>query len=560
MTVAGERIVTGLGTPPDAVPDQGKMTEARPARRRLHRLAPDSDVVELLTVGIDVGSATFHMSVSRIVLERRAQSLSTRYDVVSREAVFVSPVTFTPYLGTEEIDAASVVETVRRAFAEAGVDPAEIDSGVVLLTGSALLRHNARALADRLAEMSGRFVCAAAGHHFEAVLAAHGSGAVARSQETPGPVVALDIGGATTKLALVSAGEVQATAALGVGSRLLAWDRERRLVRVEEAVVPLAVSVGVDVRLGRTVDPSELDAISDRMARQVLAQLDAAGGPATADEVSSLLTPPFPAPPPPFEIVASGGVAELFGDALDTDTSTSLSTSDSTDTSDLDLLGDLGPRLARALRSGLRRSGLDHGLRMGRQRIRATVIGASQFSTQVSGSTVAVDAGALPLHHVPVVRPPLDLASAGSGPGALAASVEAALVTAVQRRFAGQGVPDTLAVSLRWRGEPTYARLRAVAEGLLAGRCAVDVARLVVALDADVASSLGRIMVTELGADPAGALCLDNLDLADLDYVDVGRPVHLAKVVPVVVKSLLFAEGGDAAKGGDAARSEGEPT
>jgi ethanolamine utilization protein EutA len=549
MTVAGERLLPGPAAPTTAA-GRPEVPRPGPSGHRLHRLPADSDVVELLTVGIDVGSATFHTSVSRVVLERRAQALSTRYDVVAREAVLVSPVSFTPYLETDEIDAAAVAASVRRAFADGGVDPAEIDSGVVLLTGSALLRHNARPLADRLADMSGRFVCAAAGHHFEAVLAAHGAGAVERSSQTRHPVVALDIGGATTKFALVSGGAVEATAAIGVGGRLLAWDGDRRLVRVEDAVVPLCASVGVAARPGRLIAPAEVRSICERMALAVAAQLDPrARAELGAAGAGSLLTDPFPTPSRPFEIVASGGVAEF------------LDGPSAGEAAGHEALGDLGPDLARALHVRLGHAGLGAALRTGRQRIRATVIGASQFSTQVSGSTIAVDPAALPLRHVPAVRPALDLAApTAPEPGAVASAVAAA----VRRRFSQQDTPDTLAVALRWRGEPTHARLRALAEGLLAGQRAAGLARLVVVLDADVAASLGRVMVAELGADAGGVVCLDNLDLSDLDYVDVGRPVHPARVVPVVVKSLLFGTGAAGTPGADAvpttATSQGEPT
>jgi ethanolamine utilization protein EutA len=537
MSLASDVLDVGAAVDISTRPGPGSVTSPATSRGRLHRLPPDSDVVELLTVGIDVGSATFHVSVSRVVLERRAQALSTRYDVVARETVAMSPVGFTPYLASDDIDAAAVDAAVRRSLADAGVDPEEIDSGVVLLTGSALLRHNARALADLLAAVSGRFVCAAAGHHFEATLAAHGSGAVARSMETPVPVVALDLGGATTKMALVSGGDVQATAAVAAGSRLLAWDRDLRLVRVEDAVAPLAESMGVDARLGRVIEPAHADAICERMAIAVVGQLDPRLGEHARGAGTLLLTEPFPSPPRPFEIVASGGVAEFFGEAAALSTVPGAGVGNGGDGEDAGDLGDLGPGLARALLLQLEQAGLDKGLQLGVQRIRATVIGASQFSTQVSGSTLAVDPAALPLHHVPVVRPALDLVSpAGPDPVAVAR----ALVRAVRNRFSGHDVPGVLAVSLGWGGEPSYARLRALAAGLVAGQREARVGQLVVVLDADVASSLGRIMATEFGVGPGTALCLDGLDLAELDYVDVGRPVEPAKVVPVVVKSLLF--------------------
>ena len=46
-----------------------------------------------------------------------------------------------------------------------------------------------------------------------------------------------------------------------------------------------------------------------------------------------------------------------------------------------------------------------------KERIRATVIGASQFTVQVSGKTIYIpDAGVLPVHNVPVIHLALDVA------------------------------------------------------------------------------------------------------------------------------------------------------
>jgi ethanolamine utilization protein EutA len=63
---------------------------------------------------------------------------------------------------------------------------------------------------------------------------------------------------------------------------------------------------------------------------------------------------------------------------------------------------------------------------------------------------------------------------------------------------------------------------------------------VVVLLDKDVAQTVGRILVTELGVTRP-LVCLDNLALDELDFVDVGRQLLPAGVYPVVVKSLLFA-------------------
>ena len=69
---------------------------------------------------------------------------------------------------------ASIID---EAYAAAGMKPGDIDTGVVILTGEALRRENAEAIAALLAEQRGDFVTATAGHHMESMLAAYGSGA-----------------------------------------------------------------------------------------------------------------------------------------------------------------------------------------------------------------------------------------------------------------------------------------------------------------------------------------------------------------------------------------------
>ncbi len=66
--------------------------------------------------------------------------------------------------------------------------------------------------------------------------------------------------------------------------------------------------------------------------------------------------------------------------------------------------GDIGPQLAAELRARLATGKLQ--LARPDARIRATVIGASQYTMQVSGSTIFVSPlDTLPLRNVPVIAP-----------------------------------------------------------------------------------------------------------------------------------------------------------
>ena len=105
------------------------------------------DHVTLVTVGIDIGSSGTQVIFSRINLRRYGEDLTSRYYVVSRETLFQSPVALTPYSSDERIDDAALGGIIDEAYAAAGIKPEEIDTGVVILTGEALKRRNARAIA-----------------------------------------------------------------------------------------------------------------------------------------------------------------------------------------------------------------------------------------------------------------------------------------------------------------------------------------------------------------------------------------------------------------------------
>ena len=392
---------------------------------------------------------------ARLRLQRLADSLSSRYVVVEREVLHRSPIVLTPYSAGNTIDAAALEAHLAGWYAAAGLARGDVDTGAVILTGAALERENARELADLFAGEGGKFVCATAGHALEATLAAHGSGSVARSRRDHETILHVDVGGGTTKLARIEDGVIVATTAIGVGARSRAAGR----------------------------DPSERKRIAGELADAIVAATRGAAVPATLQLLATL-----PRAGAPGLITVSGGVSEYLAGR---------------ERADYD---DLGRELAEAIDA--RRGELEAPLDVVADGIRATVIGASQFTVQVSGSTIGVGA-ALPLRNVPVVQ--LGAAVHGSGP---------------------------IALAVRWQGEPEHARVRALAERIAAS---TDRRPLVVATDGDIAATLGAILRDELRFE-GDLVTLDGLELGDLDYIDVGTPVSPSGVVPVIVKSLVFRE------------------
>src|SRR5207248_6184769 len=172
---------------------------------------------------------------SRVRMRRMGEDLSSRYFVVGRDTRYQSPVALTPYVSDVRIDERAVGEIIDDAYTGAGIHPDDVDTGSVILTGEALRRENAKAIGDLLAEMGGEFVCATAGHHMEAMLAAYGSGAAKRSHDDDCHILNVDIGGGTTKLALVAHGQVEQTAAIHIGGRLIVVDESGTITRLDPA-------------------------------------------------------------------------------------------------------------------------------------------------------------------------------------------------------------------------------------------------------------------------------------------------------------------------------------
>jgi ethanolamine utilization protein EutA len=489
------------------------LTEAD--RRDMVAAMLQRETLRLLTVGIDIGSSTSHLLFARVLFQRRGSRAAARFVPVERTIEWRSPIMLTPFLPDGTIDAQRLSRFIRRCYAEAGTG--DVDTGAVILTGEAIKRKNARAINEIFAGEAGKFVCASAGHRLESTLAAHGSGATALSRARAACGLHVDIGGGTTKLALIDHGEILSVSAFAVGGRLIAQDSDGAWTRVDEAAGLVAADLGLETGPERLADPAVRYRIARRLASIVTDQIE--GRPPDRLGRALDLTERLSRAAEPEYLTVSGGVAEyLFGHETE---------------GHGDIARELAAALAVRLRARLSLPVVDPG-----QRIRATVIGASQFSAQLSGNTIHLGGrDALPLRNVPVVRlgdplpPDID-------PGELAA--------AFGRRAARQDV-DTdapVALALSWSGPVSYPRVAAVADAItrVADPDGAGDSALILVVDADIAQSLGAILTEEAGLRRR-LIVLDGVELADFDFIDVGEYLDPPGVLPVLIKSLLFASG-----------------
>lgn len=477
------------------------------------------DRVGLVSVGIDIGSSGTQVIFSRLALRRLAEELSSRYVVVARETLHQSPIALTPYQSAERIDEAALGAIIDEAYAAARLYPDDVDTGVVILTGEALRRDNAEAIAGVLAETGGEFVCATAGHHMEAKLAAYGSGAVAASRDGARRILNVDIGGGTTKLALVDSGRILATAALHVGGRLQVVDEAQRVLRLDPAGARLAAEAGYAWQLGARAERSDMSRVAESMARIVLESV--VGQPSRDSVERFYLTEPLPDLGALDGVMFSGGVGEYVYRRERRD------------------FGDMGLLLGAALRHRLDTGAVPWPLLPPGECIRATALGASEYTVQLSGNTLYISdpRELLPRRNLQVLQPLCDFGDP-IDPERVASEIRA--------HFAAFDLVEgerEVALALRWRGAPSYARVSALAVGIVSGLANTVARRLPVylILDGDVAQTLGALLRDELSV-ASEVLAIDGVVLWDFDYIDLGRIRMPSQTVPVTIKSLVFNE------------------
>ena len=450
----------------------------------------------LLSVGLDVGTTSTQLIVSRLTISNRASSFAVpEMEIAQREILYRSPVHFTPLLEGKLVDGEKIRTIVEEEYKNAGISKDDVDTGAVIITGETSRKENARTVLSALSENAGDFVVATAGPALESILAARGAGAVAFSAETGKTVFHMDIGGGTSNLALIENGKIICTDCLNVGGRLIKVTPDSHICYLSPVLQGIC-----SLKEGDTVTVADLEPI----AEQLVQALEMAAGLRTP---TALLTQLRTAELGDSRgchvenavISFSGGVADCIESAHAPFA-----------------FGDMGPILGQKIR----KSRLCQGqYRLGAETIRATVIGAGCHSAQLSGSTVFYQNIALPMKNLPVV--------------ALSQEEQASdhLEETIRQKLAAQDTVSVLA--LPGFAAPTYSQIKTLAKAL--AHSLPNPAILTV--EQDMAKALGQAIALELPPDK-GCLCIDRVRLRPGDYLDVGNPIGPA--MPVVVKTLIL--------------------
>jgi ethanolamine utilization protein EutA len=486
-------------------------TTPRGSFSNANRHMQEEERLQLTSVGVDIGSSTSHLVFSRLELTLEG----SRYRVTKREVLNESQILLTPYVDETRIDVEALGAFINDQYKKAKIRREEVDTGALILTGVAVRRRNARAIGELFAQEAGKFVAVSAGDGLEATMAAHGSGAVAHSAKTGGIVLNIDIGGGTSKLALCNNGKVQEVSAVDIGARLVAFDQDGTVVRIEDAGRRHAAWAGINVTLGQKLSQDALLALASGMVDKLLAILRPE--PLTEDIQGLLRLPRLNYHGEVDSVMFSGGVSEFIYNREKTS------------------FGDLGPLIADEIHR--RMPDLGMLVMEPTARIRATVIGASQYTIQVSGNTIFITPqDAVPVRNVPVVAPEfaLDVDDLSKE------TVKNATINAL-RRLDLLNARQPVAIAFHWQGSATFFRLQSFSQGLVQGlKDILDKGHpLVLVNDGDIGGIVGLHFQEELQIQNP-IISIDGIALNDFDYIDIGALIQSSGSVPVVIKSLIF--------------------
>lgn len=444
----------------------------------------------LLSVGLDVGTTSTQMILSRLTAENRASGFAVpKLEITEREILYRSPVHFTPLRGQDLVDGKALRMLIEQEYAAAGITRDQVDTGAVIITGETSRKENAQTVLRELSDLAGEFVVATAGPDLESILAARGAGAMERSEGKR--VLHMDIGGGTSNLCLLEDGKILATGCLNVGGRLLKLDEDGRVSYrspVLEGITRLQV--------GDTPAIAQLEAVAEHLT----AVLEMAAGRREPTDMLGKLTTRETGKvwqiPENVILSFSGGVADCIAREHPPLA-----------------FGDIGPLLGKAIRESRLCAGAYF---LGQETIRATVVGAGCHSVTLSGSTVFFQNILFPLKNIP------------------AAVVENPRTPAAVRDALQTQDESTVFLAIPGFHAPGYEQVKQLA-GILAEGFAER--PVLVVTEADMAKALGHCLRLRLPPDRP-CLCMDGLSLHAGSYLDVGAPVGPA--LPVVIKTLIL--------------------
>jgi ethanolamine utilization protein EutA len=478
------------------------------------------DTRSMLSVGIDVGTTTTQFVFSRLVLSDVSRpGQIPRIGITAREVLYQSPIIFTPLADRDTVDAAKLTEIALHEYARAGIDPRQVETGAVIITGETAKKKNADEILRAMAGLAGEFVVTVAGPHVESLIAGRGSGAAQYSQSHYAAVTNVDVGGGSANSAVFKSGALVAAAAMNYGGRIIEIEHSTGHVRhLAEPARHILADCKLRLEIGDLPSLSQLRQFTDRMADLTVELIEGTASPLAR---KLYLTPPVSVSGKGTVLMLSGGIGHYYYNPINIDS-----------VADATIHDDVGPLLAESLRHHPVIQ--TYETLKPAETLRATVLGASTQTVTLSGSTIWAEQSILPLRNVPVIRPDLGEGEHVGSPQQIAGAVADAV-----RRWDVNPATDNFAVALELNRPLDYTLLLQLATGLSEFARTLPAGRpLVAIIERDYAQALGQTVKAMAPDRPL--LVVDQVGLSEGDYIDIGAPLMDGRVVPLSVKTLIF--------------------
>lgn len=473
----------------------------------------------LNSVGIDIGTTTTQLVFSLIEVDNRAGSSSVpRFGITKREVTYRSNTYETPLMSDNLINGDVLRDIVTKEYSVAGYEPKDIKAGAVIITGEAARKENAEILLHSLSDYVGDFVVASAGSDLEAAIAGKGAGTAELSKRDKKTVANFDVGGGTTNVAIFQDGELIDTTCLDIGGRLIKIDPETmRVGYVAPKISDLIHHMGIDIREGHETDVLSLRKVARRMA----AFLDEISGfIPRSKELPYIITSKELKNDHIIDCVTfSGGVADAVYNA-------------NIDENELFKYRDIGIILGQSIRQGVLFNNAE--VLVPRETIRATVIGAGSYSLNVSGSTINYTRDVFPLKNIPVIKINYYLND-------MVSEDMSERISEKTKMYMDESGYQQTAIYISGVCSPNFDEVKKIAgevkKGLAEAMEYWDT--VIVMADEDMGKALGFCLRSIL-RDDINIVSLDGIYAEDGDYIDIGRPIGQGRVIPVVIKTLVF--------------------
>ena len=472
----------------------------------------ETNEIELLSVGVDVGSSTSHLVFSNLFLRRDEHSASKRFLIEERNIIFEGEIIDTPLVNDHTIDIDKLTEFLKSEYQRAGIAPVDVQTGAVIITGETAKKGNAGQIVAALSKDAGKFVAASAGPNFESVIAAMGSGARARSRRTGETLLSCDIGGGTSNMAIIKNGKIISTSCVAVGGRLIAFDSKGKIRQINEPARQVMDDLKLTLKIGDRPSAATIDKITAKLAAVLMEVIT---GPATTPLARKLMVTDDLAFPGRIDAYTfSGGVAELIygGNGRH---------------------NDIGKPLADKINALINR--LDSPVIEPPNKIRATVIGAGAHSLSISGSSGFTDDRiTFPMKNIPVIRVDVDRSK-------LSIPHVVTKIREAFGRFDLEEGQETVALYFWDPVKNSYPKVELFAKSIETAlpRSMANNIPIILVFKGDIACSVGNVIRRETSLK-SNLLTLDELDLIEGDWIDIGNPLVEDQVFPVTVKSLVF--------------------